>query len=102
MPTSTSFRPARGSPWRSLAIAPNRHGQSWYRRYIAAHAAPSSSAAAQPNINRETIMDRHATAVWKGTLTDGTGTITSQSGALDALPYTFKGRFQDESGKSGT
>jgi lipoyl-dependent peroxiredoxin len=63
---------------------------------------PARIGAAQPKRNRETIMDRHATAVWKGTLTDGTGTIASQSGALDGLPYTFKGRFQDESGKSGT
>jgi lipoyl-dependent peroxiredoxin len=47
-------------------------------------------------------MDRHATAVWKGKLTDGAGTLTTQSGALTDLPYTFKGRFQDESGKSGT
>jgi lipoyl-dependent peroxiredoxin len=47
-------------------------------------------------------MDRHATAVWKGKLTDGAGTLSTQSGALSDLPYTFKGRFQDESGKSGT
>lgn len=47
-------------------------------------------------------MDRHATAVWSGSLTDGKGTISTQSGALADLPYTFKGRFQDESGKSGT
>lgn len=47
-------------------------------------------------------MDRHATAVWSGALTDGKGNLTTQSGALADLPYTFKGRFQDESGKSGT
>lgn len=47
-------------------------------------------------------MDRHATAVWKGALKDGTGTIDTQSSALKALPYSFKGRFEDESGKSGT
>ena len=47
-------------------------------------------------------MDRHANAVWKGTLTGGAGTIDSQSGALKSLPYSFKGRFEDESGKSGT
>ena len=47
-------------------------------------------------------MDRHATAVWKGTLKEGTGTLDTQSGALSALPYTFKARFEDESGKSGT
>lgn len=47
-------------------------------------------------------MDRHATAVWKGNLKEGTGTLDSQSGALKALPYSFKARFEDESGKSGT
>jgi osmotically inducible protein OsmC len=47
-------------------------------------------------------MDRHATAVWNGNLKEGSGKITSQSGALAALPYSFKARFEDESGKSGT
>jgi osmotically inducible protein OsmC len=54
------------------------------------------------NRKQEMTMDRHATAVWQGKLTDGAGTLTTQSGALADLPYTFKGRFQDESGKSGT
>ena len=47
-------------------------------------------------------MDRHATAVWKGALKDGSGTLDSQSGAIAKLPYSFKARFEDESGKSGT
>ena len=47
-------------------------------------------------------MDRHATAVWKGTLKEGTGTLSSQSGALSSLPYSFHARFVDESGKSAT
>jgi osmotically inducible protein OsmC len=47
-------------------------------------------------------MDRQATAVWKGALKDGSGTLDSQSGAIAKLPYSFKGRFEDESGKSGT
>jgi osmotically inducible protein OsmC len=47
-------------------------------------------------------MHRHANAVWKGTLTEGTGTLDTQSGALANVAYSFKGRFQDESGKSGT
>lgn len=47
-------------------------------------------------------MKRTATANWQGSLTDGNGTLDSQSGALAALPYTFKGRFVDESGQSGT
>ena len=47
-------------------------------------------------------MNRNATAIWKGTLKEGEGTLDTQSGALSSLPYSFKGRFQDESGKSGT
>ena len=47
-------------------------------------------------------MDRHATAVWTGKLKEGKGTLDTQSGALKGLPYSFKTRFEDESGKSGT
>jgi len=47
-------------------------------------------------------MDRHATAVWKGNLKEGGGALTTQSGALADLPYSFKTRFEDASGKSGT
>ncbi|WP_152046517.1 OsmC family protein [Aureimonas psammosilenae] len=47
-------------------------------------------------------MKRHATAVWQGALGDGKGQITTQSGALSQHPYSFKARFEDESGKSGT
>jgi osmotically inducible protein OsmC len=47
-------------------------------------------------------MQRHATAVWKGALKDGNGTLDTQSGVLKGQAYSFKGRFEDESGKSGT
>lgn len=47
-------------------------------------------------------MDRHATAVWKGNLKEGSGALDLQSGAFKAQPYSFKGRFEDESGKTGT
>ena len=47
-------------------------------------------------------MKRTGTAQWKGTVTEGGGTVTTQSGALSGLPYSFKTRFVDESGKSGT
>ena len=47
-------------------------------------------------------MKRTATAVWKGNLREGTGTLDTQSGALNAHPYSFKARFEDENGKSGT
>ena len=47
-------------------------------------------------------MKRHSTAIWKGALGDGTGAITTQSGALQDNGYSFKARFEDESGKAGT
>ena len=47
-------------------------------------------------------MDRTANAIWKGSLKEGSGTLDTQSGALSNLPYSHKGRFVDESGKSGT
>lgn len=47
-------------------------------------------------------MKRHASAVWNGSLKEGSGALTSQSGAFKDQPYSFKGRFQDESGQSGT
>src|SRR3978361_2256561 len=47
-------------------------------------------------------MKRTATAQWKGTLKAGGGTVSTQSGAITGPPYSWKGRFADESGKSGT
>ena len=47
-------------------------------------------------------MDRQATAIWKGALKDGGGTLDTQSGALKGLPYNFKARFEDASGTAGT
>lgn len=47
-------------------------------------------------------MDRHATAVWQGNLKEGSGTIDTQSGALSQKPYSFKARFEDERGETGT
>jgi osmotically inducible protein OsmC len=47
-------------------------------------------------------MKRTATAVWSGDLKTGTGAISTQSGVITDSPYTFKARFEDESGKSAT
>lgn len=47
-------------------------------------------------------MKHSASAQWKGTLTEGTGTLTTQSGALSGQPYSYKARFVDETGRSGT
>jgi lipoyl-dependent peroxiredoxin len=45
---------------------------------------------------------RKASAVWHGTGKEGSGTLSSQSGAISNLPYSSKMRFVDESGMSGT
>ncbi len=47
-------------------------------------------------------MKRTATANWSGSLKEGKGTLDMQSGSFSGQPYTFKGRFEDESGRSGT
>jgi lipoyl-dependent peroxiredoxin len=48
------------------------------------------------------MLERRATAVWRGSGKDGEGTLRTQSGAVDQLPYTAHARFQDEEGKSAT
>lgn len=41
-------------------------------------------------------MQRSASAVWQGTLKEGKGTLSSQSGAMKDSPYNFGARFGDE------
>lgn len=41
---------------------------------------------------------RTATAVWQGTLTEGTGTLSSESGAIREAAYSFPSRFQEGTG----
>jgi len=43
-------------------------------------------------------MKRSASAVWKGGLQEGKGAVSTESGVLSAAPYTFKMRFENESG----
>jgi lipoyl-dependent peroxiredoxin len=43
-------------------------------------------------------MIRKAKAVWRGTGRDGSGNLTTDSGALSATPYSFKTRFESEKG----
>jgi lipoyl-dependent peroxiredoxin len=40
-------------------------------------------------------MDRSASAVWNGSLKEGKGTISSQSGALKSMQYSFGSRFAE-------
>lgn len=44
------------------------------------------------------MIDKHATARWMGSLREGGGSLTAQSGALNATPYSFATRFEDKSG----
>ena len=43
-------------------------------------------------------MKRSASAVWKGGLTDGKGSVSTGSGALSAVPYNYRMRFEEEKG----
>jgi len=43
-------------------------------------------------------MIRKASAVWKGSLKEGKGTISSDSGVLSSTPYSFSTRFEDAKG----
>ena len=43
-------------------------------------------------------MKRSASAVWKGGLQDGKGTVSTGAGALSNTPYSFTMRFGDEKG----
>ncbi|MEO6119111.1 MAG: OsmC family protein [Terriglobales bacterium] len=40
-------------------------------------------------------MERTGSAVWKGGLKDGKGTVSTQSGVLKETQYSFSARFED-------
>jgi len=43
-------------------------------------------------------MKKKASAVWKGGIKDGGGTISTETGVLKEAPYGFKARFEDGKG----
>ena len=43
-------------------------------------------------------MKRKATAVWNGTVMEGSGTLSTQSTVLQNTPYSFKSRFAENPG----
>lgn len=43
-------------------------------------------------------MERKASAVWKGGLKDGKGTVSATSGVLSNTPYSFTTRFESAPG----
>ena len=43
-------------------------------------------------------MNRSASAIWHGGLRDGKGTVSTETGALKELPYSFGSRFESGAG----
>ena len=43
-------------------------------------------------------MKRKGSASWSGGIKDGKGTVSTDSGVLDATPYSFSTRFEDAQG----
>ena len=43
-------------------------------------------------------MKRKGSAIWKGGLKDGNGVVSTESGVLSSVPYSFAKRFGDEAG----
>ncbi len=41
------------------------------------------------------MIKKHGSANWKGSLQDGNGTVSTQTGVLDEQNYGFKSRFED-------
>lgn len=44
------------------------------------------------------MATRHATAVWNGSGKEGNGNISTKSPTLSKVPYTWKSRFEEETG----
>lgn len=44
------------------------------------------------------MITNHGSAKWQGGLKDGTGAVSTRSGALSDLPYGFKTRFEGQPG----
>jgi osmotically inducible protein OsmC len=49
-------------------------------------------------MSEEKRMQRKASAVWKGGLKDGKGTVSATSGVLNNTPYSFATRFENTPG----
>jgi len=45
-------------------------------------------------------IKKHGSAVWQGRITDGVGSISTESGALSNYPYGFGSRFEGEKGSN--
>mgnify|MGYP004721080783 FL=1 len=45
-------------------------------------------------------ITKHGSAHWKGSIREGHGTISTESGALQAVPYGFATRFEGKAGSN--
>jgi lipoyl-dependent peroxiredoxin len=45
-------------------------------------------------------IKRHGSAAWQGGIKDGKGSISTESGALNAYPYGFASRFEGQRGSN--
>jgi lipoyl-dependent peroxiredoxin len=43
-------------------------------------------------------MDRKGSAVWQGSIREGKGTVSTESGSLASAPYSFTSRFEHGTG----
>jgi osmotically inducible protein OsmC len=50
------------------------------------------------NHNQENVMQRKASAVWKGGLKDGKGSLSAPGGVLNNTQYSFTTRFENAPG----
>ena len=86
--------PSAGNPSRSAV----RPGSSLAGSRISGRIEPKASGP-RPTFQKERLtMKRSASAVWKGGLQDGQGTVSTESGILSGAPYNFKMRFENEKG----
>ncbi|SPH17352.1 Peroxiredoxin OsmC [Defluviimonas aquaemixtae] len=44
------------------------------------------------------MIEKQGSAIWKGTLKEGGGTISTESGVFSGVNYTFATRFEDKKG----
>ena len=64
-----------------------------------AHVGPSTMVGRfEGNHNEENVMQRKASAVWKGGLKDGKGSLSAPGGVLNNTQYSFATRFENAAG----
>jgi len=64
------------------------------------HFCESSIIGNNKGTRRENMSVRSASAVWKGTLKEGKGTISTESGVLKDAQYSFSSRFEEGIGSN--